>query len=54
MGTAGDKSPSAVRERLHAWVPEYAPGRASPGAAAPTDKRAPGAVSTLPARFRKH
>jgi FlaA1/EpsC-like NDP-sugar epimerase len=50
---ARDVTASAVRERLHAWIPEYAAARVPPR----TDREAagqPGSISAFPGRFRKN
>ena len=48
ISTTSDATPVAVRERLRAWIPEYAPGRA-----APVHGKAMAEVSAFPARLRK-
>jgi FlaA1/EpsC-like NDP-sugar epimerase len=54
IAAASDTSANAVRERLHAWVPEYAPGRAAPQAGALLEPKTSGQVSPFPGRLRKH
>lgn len=55
---SSDASSNAVRERLHAWVPEYAPSRAlatpSLNAGRLPPGRTGGEVSAFPGRYRKH
>jgi FlaA1/EpsC-like NDP-sugar epimerase len=48
LSTASGAAPAAVRERLRAWIPEYAPGRG-----APADGKAMAEVAPFPARLRK-
>jgi len=49
---ARDVTASTVRERLHAWIPEYGAARVPP----PTDRQAagkPASISAFPSRFRE-
>lgn len=55
ISTASGSTPAAVRDRLRAWIPEYAPGL-SAGGKSRTDKpsrRVIGEVSPFPGRFRQ-